>query len=191
MVKHKSFLSELALSGIVLSFFFGMFMGPLHEAGHYLVFKLFGYDVTFHYDSISTPIPITDNNQAIAIMTAGWGITFAAEIVALFFVRRSKLFVFFSPIFVFSSIGIFDTVIDLMGFYHGDKFSIAQQTGLPFLLVCVAILVLDGFFIALASSYLHKSDRSMNEKWWLFWAVLIGFIGMIFWLFGIGPLLLP
>jgi hypothetical protein len=181
------------MGGIVLAFFFGVFMGPVHELGHYLAYTAFGYPVTFHYDSISCPISITNNIQATIITAAGWGILYLVVLASLLFVFKfgAKL-VYFSPAILVSGVDAFDTIIDLLGLEHGDKSSLSVELGLSPSSVYLLALILDIIVFYCSFYFLNKSDLSNESKiLWLLGTLTAGAIGVALWLFVIGPKILP
>jgi len=177
---------------VVLSFFFGLFMGPLHETGHYLAYTLFGYPVTFHYDSIECPIPIANSTQAFIIIAAGWSILYFAALVSLLYTFKSKAFVYFSPAILICGVDAFDSAIDLIGLEHGDKYSLSTILGLSGSSIPLLTLTLGIIFLYLSFQFLNKSDESdKNKMTWLLGTLVAGGMAVALWLLVIGPIVLP
>jgi hypothetical protein len=177
---------------VVLSFWFGLFMGPLHETGHYLAYTLFGYPATFHYDSISCPIPIANSTQAFIITAAGWSILYFAAFSSLLYSFKSKTFVYFSLAVLIWGVDAFDSALELVGLEHGDKYSLSTMLGLSGSSIPFLTLTLDIIFLYLSFQFLNKSGESdKNKMSWLLGTLIAGGIGVVLWLLVIGPVVLP
>jgi hypothetical protein len=167
-------------------------MGPLHETGHYLAYTFFGYPVTFHYDSISCPIPIANSTQDLIITVAGWSILYFAALVSLLCTFKSKAFVYFSPAVLVCGVDAFDSALDLIGLQHGDKYSLSTILGLSGLSLSFLTLTLEIIFLCFSFQFLNKSGESdKNKMSWLLGTLIAGGIGVALWLLVIGPVVLP